>query len=206
MTPKQQQKKRPGPEFLCSAAFPKDFPHLQGEEFAIVGRSNVGKSSFINHVLERQGLARTSRTPGKTSLANFYRIDAETIWVDLPGYGYAHASKGEQERWAHLIRTYCEKRENLAGILWLIDIRHPGVRADLEARAWFATLDVPFFPLLTKGDKIPRSRTAVQMRTAMTTLNLPEEPVIYSVQQHASRERFRERFAQWRQQTSGERP
>jgi len=94
------QRKRPNPRFLCSAAFSKDFPLPQGEEYAIVGRSNVGKSSFLNHVLERQGLARTSRTPGKTSLANFYRVDETMVWVDLPGYGYARSSGSERERWS----------------------------------------------------------------------------------------------------------
>jgi GTP-binding protein len=199
----KQQQKRPAVEFLCSAAQEKDFPQLQGDEFAILGRSNVGKSSFINHVLEKPGLARTSRTPGKTTLANFFRVDESMIWVDLPGYGYARASGSERERWSVLIRAYCETRKNLRGLVWLIDIRHPGVAADLEARAWIEGLGVGFFPVLTKVDKINRSQIATQVRKAVTELRLPGEPLTYSIMQHGSRDRFRERFAQWRQSITG---
>ena len=192
-------RKRPEAQFLTSAAFPKDFPPPSGEEFAILGRSNVGKSSFINHVLERQGLARTSRKPGKTSLANFYRIDPTMIWVDLPGYGYAKTSGSERERWSELIRVYGEKRECLTGILWLVDVRHPGVKADLEARAWLERLGLPVFPILTKGDKLTRQQASVHRRKAAKLLRFTTEPVVYSTFQHASRERFWERFDVWRE-------
>ena len=204
MNKQQPKRKRPQPQFLTSAAFPKEFPPPDGMEFAILGRSNVGKSSFINHVLERQGLARTSRTPGKTSLANFYRIDEGMIWVDLPGYGYAKTSGSERERWSHLIRTYGEKRECLAGILWLVDIRHPGVGADMEARAWLDKIGIPVFPVLTKGDKVSRRQAAVQMRKAISVLCFTAEPVVYSTLQHASRERFWERFDAWKNDLTGE--
>ena len=168
-----------------------------------MGRSNVGKSSFMNHVLERQGLARTSRTPGKTSLANFFRIDETMVWVDLPGYGYAKTSGSERERWSHLIRVYGEERRCLTGILWLIDIRHPGVAADREAREWLGEIGVPVFPILTKGDKVTRQQATVQLRRAVSILQLAAEPVVYSTLQHASRERFWERFTVWRQTLSG---
>lgn len=190
--------RRQKPLFIQSAAHAKDLPSLQGEEFAFLGRSNVGKSSFINHVLECQGLARTSRTPGKTSLANFYRVDDTMVWVDLPGYGYARTSGSERQRWSELIRSYCTQRENLAGIIWLIDIRHPGVQADLEAREWLEELGKPFFTVLTKGDKITRQQTIVQSKLAVKALRLPDDPLVYSVMQHASRERFRGRFDPWR--------
>ncbi|MBN1758226.1 MAG: YihA family ribosome biogenesis GTP-binding protein [Chitinispirillaceae bacterium] len=192
-------RKRPEAKFLTSAAFPKDFPPPDGPEFAILGRSNVGKSSFINHVLERQGLARTSRKPGKTSLANFFRIDSTMIWVDLPGYGYAKTSGSERERWSQLIRIYGEKRECLTGILWLVDVRHPGVKLDLEARAWLDRIGVPVFPILTKGDKLTRQQAMVHSGKASKILRFTTEPVIYSTLQHASRERFWDRFTVWRQ-------
>lgn len=200
---KQTTRKRPEAQFLLSAAFPKDFPPPSGPEFAVFGRSNVGKSSFINHVLERQGLARTSRKPGKTSLANFYRIDPAMIWVDLPGYGYAKTSGSERERWSHLIRIFGEERECLAGILWLVDIRHPGVKADLEARSWLDRIGVPVFPILTKGDKITRQKAVAHSRKALQTLRFTMEPVIYSTLQHASRERFWDRFDRWRESLIG---
>ena len=196
--------KRPQPNFLTSAAYQKEFPEPENEEYAVLGRSNVGKSSFISHVLEHQGLARVSRKPGKTSLANFYRVDPTMIWVDLPGYGYARTSGSERIRWSKLIRNYCEKRENLCGIIWLIDIRHPGVRADREAREWFEQLGIPLFPLLTKGDKLSRSKGMIQAREAVTVLRLPEEPVVYSTMQHSSRDRFWMRFIKWREKVAGD--
>lgn len=192
-------RQRPQPAFICSAASPKDFPELTGEEYAVLGRSNVGKSSFISHVLERHGLARVSRKPGKTSLANFFRIDASMIWVDLPGYGYAKTSGSEKIRWGRLIRSYCEQRRNLAGILWLIDIRHPGVRADCEARKWIEQLRIPVFPVLTKSDKVSRQQAARLSRKAVTALRLEDTPLPYSTLQHASRERFWNAFETWRE-------
>jgi GTP-binding protein len=198
MTTTQQVRKRPQPVFLMSAAFSKEFPETSDDEFAILGRSNVGKSSFINHVLERQGLARTSRTPGKTSLANFYRIGEGMVWVDLPGYGYAKVAATERERWSQLIRDYCEKRENLRGIIWLIDIRHPGVKADLEAREWLDTIDCPVLPILTKLDKVTKNEAHSLKHKAIKTLRLATEPISYSVLQHVSRERFWESFDLWR--------
>jgi GTP-binding protein len=191
-------RQRPQPAFICSAASAKDFPELTGEEYAVLGRSNVGKSSFISHVLERHGLARVSRKPGKTTLANFFRIDAAMIWVDLPGYGYAKTSGSEKLRWSRLIRSYCEQRRNLAGILWLIDIRHPGVRADCEAREWIGQLQVPIFTVLTKSDKISRQQAARLSRKTATALHLENTPLQYSTLQHASRERFWNAFEAWR--------
>lgn len=195
---KQQMRKRPQPRFISSSAFYHELPDTQSREYAVIGRSNVGKSSFINHVLEHQGLARTSRTPGKTSLANLYQIDEEMVWVDLPGYGYAKTSGTERERWSELIRDYCEKRPHCAGILWLIDIRHPGVKADIEAREWLATIEKPLFPILTKLDKVTKNEAFANKRKAMHLLKLAVEPVTYSVLQHASREKFWEAFDTWR--------
>jgi GTP-binding protein len=195
--------KPPPPALICSAAYAKDFPRLDCDEFAVFGRSNVGKSSFINHVLGRPGLARTSRTPGKTTLANFYRVDEKTAWVDLPGYGYARASGDERRRWSVLIRDYVETRGNLRGIIWLIDIRHPGAAADLEAREWIERAGVEFFPVLTKVDKLNRSQVAPQVRRAVADLRLAGDPVTYSVLRQESRERFRERFIRWRGSIAG---
>jgi len=196
---KNEKRKRPQPKFLVSAASAKDFPELSGEEYAVLGRSNVGKSSFISHVLERHGIARVSRKPGKTSLANFYRIDDTMIWVDLPGYGYAKTSGSEKLRWGRLIRSYCEQRKNLAGIIWLIDIRHPGVKADRDAREWIGQLGVPVFIILTKADKVSRQQANVLSKKIAVALHLEDEPLLpYSTMQHASRERFWDVFEKWR--------
>ncbi|MBD3315505.1 MAG: ribosome biogenesis GTP-binding protein YsxC, partial [Chitinivibrionales bacterium] len=144
--------------FICSAARYEDAPPPRGGEFCLLGRSNVGKSSFVNHVLGNRRLARVSGRPGKTNLANFYRITEDMIWVDLPGYGYARTSHGERKRWSRLINDYCRQRPNLAGILWLLDFRHPGTRLDVEACRWLKSLQLPLLPIFTKCDKVPRSK------------------------------------------------
>lgn len=195
---KTNQKKRPEAVFLQSAAHFHELPEIDGEEYAILGRSNVGKSSFINHVLENRTLARISKTPGKTTLANFYKVRTGMTWVDLPGYGYAKASGAELSRWSKLIGEYCEKRENLSGLIWLVDIRHIGTKADIDAWNWFSNLDIPVFTVLTKADKLTASQRAVQVKKAQKQFLLGTEPVQYSVHDHLSRMRFWERFEAWR--------
>lgn len=184
-------------QFLSSAAHLKDCPEPTLPEYAILGRSNVGKSSFINHVLEDKSLARTSKRPGKTSLANFYRIDQSMIWVDLPGYGYAKVSADEKARWSKLISDYCLKRDSLRGILWLIDIRHIGVAADIEAAQWLAKIDIPIFVVLTKADKLTRTQRHNQFERAKIFTNCPTDPAIYSVSEHESRKNFWDHFETW---------
>ena len=194
----QVKRKRPEAVFITSSAYYKQLPVPKGEEFAILGRSNVGKSSFINHVLEKNTLAKTSKTPGKTSLANLYQIDESMVWVDLPGYGYAKVSGDEKTRWSKLIADYCMKRPNLLGIIWLIDIRHIGIKADLEAFPWLKSLSKPIFPVLTKADKLTSSQRKQNRKKAVEIFGFYQEPVIYSVLDHSSRDRFWESFEEWR--------
>lgn len=191
--------KRPEAVFISSSAHFRELPAPQGEEYAVMGRSNVGKSSFINHVLENKGLARVSKKPGKTTLANYYQVDKEMVWVDLPGYGYARAPGAEKIRWSRLIADYCERRSNISGLIWLVDSRHIGIKADMEARQWFSKHNLPLFVVLTKSDKINQSERKMAIRQAMTIFGLPEEPVLYSTQEHQSRFRFWEKFNCWRQ-------
>lgn len=196
--------KRPDAVFISSSAHFRELPAPQGDEFAILGRSNVGKSSFINHVLENKSLARVSKKPGKTTLANLYRIEKDMLWVDLPGYGYAQAPGAERIRWSRLIADYCERRSNLLGLIWLIDCRHVGVKADLEACEWFQKLGLPLFTVLTKIDKITTNERNSAVRQAVKTFGLLEEPVPYSVLQHESRMRFWQRFNLWRERLKQE--
>lgn len=184
-------------QFLSSAAHFKDLPAATLPEYAILGRSNVGKSSFINHVLENKTLARTSKKPGKTSLANLYQIDESMVWVDLPGYGYAKVSADEKARWSKLIADYCLKREALKGIFWLIDIRHIGVAADIEAAQWLSKVDIPVFSVLTKADKLTRKQRREQLERAKIFSNCACDPAIYSVLEHESRKHFWEGFKTW---------
>ena len=191
------QKKYPV-EFVQSAAHFRELPKSAGEEYAVLGRSNVGKSTFINHALASGALARVSKRPGKTTLANLYRLDEGLFWVDLPGYGYAKASIAEKDRWGKLIADYCTKRENLAGVIWLLDIRHPGVGADMEAAEWLGGMDLPVLPVLTKGDKLSRSMQKKQSLEFCRIFGFKDAPIIYSSLEHGSRKRFWEGFEAWR--------
>jgi len=185
--------------FLGSAATFDGLPPPKGKEFAIVGRSNVGKSSFINHILANRSLARTSKKPGKTSLANFYQIDNRMMLVDLPGYGYAKVSHREKSRWSRLIADYCEQRPNLSGIIWLLDIRHVGVGADKEARQWLDALRIPIFPILTKSDKLSRSMQSKHYKEFIKMFQFATKPIVYSIHDNMARERFWEQFDSWSQ-------
>ena len=149
--------KQPAPgsvTFIRAAGTWRELPRAEGDEFALLGRSNVGKSSFINHVCADHGLARTAKRTGTTATANLFKVNDVTYWVDLPGYGYASTGSGERGRWSMLIRDYCQKREALCGIIWLVDIRHIGTGMDVEAFEWLRGLRKPVLPILSKGDKL----------------------------------------------------
>ena len=138
-------------------------------EVAFVGRSNVGKSSLINRVLGRKGLARVSQTPGKTTLLNVYRLPAFYL-VDLPGYGFARASKPERAAYRRLLERYLRERDALAGVVWLLDIRHDPSADDAEMGELLAATGVPVLPVLTKGDKLAhgaRGRRARDLARAL---------------------------------------
>ncbi len=188
------QRQRPRATFLQSAARFADLPESSHDEYCLLGRSNVGKSSFINHALENRRLARVSKTPGKTSLANVYLINDRYWWIDLPGYGYAKTSRGEKMRWSRLIADYCEKRTTLKGAIWLLDIRHPGAAADIQAARWLNELALPALPVLTKGDKLSRSERQARCLGFAKRFGLSGQPVVYSILENEARARFWERF------------
>jgi GTP-binding protein len=183
--------------YLCSAAYFEQFPSWDTPEFCLLGRSNVGKSSFINHVFHNNTLARVSKTPGKTALANFFGVDDGTVWVDLPGYGFAKTSREEMKRLSNLVVDYCEKRKNLCGILWLLDIRHPGSEADIEIAGRLNSLGLPLLPILTKSDKITSNRARILMREYGRCFGFRDAPVPYSILSEPAREEFCRRYAQW---------
>jgi GTP-binding protein len=171
------------------------------DEYCLLGRSNVGKSSFINHVLESGAIARVSKTPGKTNCANYYQVDDGMFWVDLPGYGYARTSQGEKRRWTKLISDYCEKRASLCGVLWLVDSRHIGVKADIEALSWLAGLGLPILPILTKMDKLVQRELVTLVSDFRKRFVCDTAAIPYSVKTHVSRERFWNAFSAWRKNT-----
>jgi len=141
-------------EFICSNTRVDLCPKEQIPEYAFIGRSNVGKSSLINMLVERKKLAKTSSTPGKTRLINHFKINNEWFLCDLPGYGYAKVSKKERETFGKMIEKYATQRSNLVCFFVLIDARHPPQQIDLDFIEWLGDSELPFVIALTKVDKI----------------------------------------------------
>lgn len=169
-------------QFVKSAPSLADVPDFENApEIALVGRSNVGKSSFINTMLNRKKLAQTSNTPGKTRLINLYDVMTEKgrlIFADLPGYGYAKVSKTEQARWQKRLEEYLTRREPMKLVILLMDARHGMQENDSQMIAWLAHHRIPTLPVLTKCDKISKNAvTAIRKRTA-DALGQPPEAVI----------------------------
>ena len=146
--------------FLTSVARIRDLPPDRGCEVAFAGRSNAGKSSAINALTGRRRLARTSRTPGRTRLINFFELDERRRLVDLPGYGYARVPRTMSREWGALVGRYLESRKSLAGVVVLMDIRHPLTELDATLLDWCRAAHRPVLAVLTKADKLARGRRA----------------------------------------------
>ena len=142
--------------FVLSAARLSQCPPDTGLEVAFAGRSNAGKSSAINAICDHRGLARASKTPGRTQQINFFSLDREQRIVDLPGYGFAKVPEELRRQWGRLVEAYLRGRRSLAGIVLLMDIRHPLKDQDRSLIEWVAALDIPLHVLLTKADKLAR--------------------------------------------------
>src|SRR3954468_10914556 len=166
--------------FLTSAAQPSDFPPPSLPEVAVVGRSNVGKSSLINALVGQPGLARTSRTPGRTRLVNWFAIEERFHLVDLPGYGYAAVSQATRESWRPLIERYLAERTSLAGVLLLIDIRRGVQDEELDFVPWLAERAMPVVVALTKADKLAKNKRTLEVRRARQALGLGRDPIAVS--------------------------
>ena len=154
---------------------PSDLP-----EIAFSGRSNVGKSSLINKLLQRKALARTSSTPGKTATVNFYHIGS-LRFVDLPGYGYAKVSKSVSEGWGEMMERYLEQRENLRKVIQLVDIRHAPSKQDVEMYQYLRHFGLDGIVVATKADKISRNQLPKQIKLIRQTLKLSAEDVVIPV-------------------------
>jgi len=142
--------------FLVSAAHLDQLPPDEGFEVAFAGRSNAGKSSALNRITRQKALARTSKTPGRTQLINFFALDAERRLVDLPGYGYAKVAEAVKQRWQQTMESYLASRESLRGLVLLMDIRHPLRDVDRQLLGWCWHVGMPVHVLLTKADKLKR--------------------------------------------------
>lgn len=145
-------------ELLISAVRPAQYPEGDLPEFALAGRSNVGKSSFINKMIGRKSMARISSKPGKTQTLNFYKLEEDLLFVDVPGYGYAKVSKSERAAWGKMIETYFTSREVLKGVLLIVDLRHPPTKDDCMMYDFLKHYNIPCIVIATKADKIPKGK------------------------------------------------
>lgn len=160
------------PKFEISAVSPKQYPTNGLPEIVLVGKSNVGKSSFINTMLNRKSLARTSNTPGKTRQINFYNIDNNFYFVDLPGYGYSKLSKEEQVNMGRFIEDYLQKCQNIALIVLLLDIRHKPTADDAHMFEYIKRTNLPFMLIANKADKIAVTKVDMELEKIKETLGL----------------------------------
>lgn len=160
-------------EFLISAASAKDFPQSRLPEIAFAGKSNVGKSSVINRVLQRKNFARVGEKPGKTIHVNYFTVDKKCYFVDLPGYGYAKVSQAEKDRWGKLMETYFAANRIDLGVM-IVDARHAPTNNDITMANWFIESGCPFVVVANKLDKLKKSEIEPNLMTICQDLELPE--------------------------------
>ena len=164
--------------FLISAAAARDFPQNKLTEIAFAGKSNVGKSSVINRLLQRKNFARVGEKPGKTVHVNYFTVDNKCYLVDLPGYGYAQVSQAEKLRWSNLMESYFAATRIDLGVL-IVDARHPPTNNDITMARWFLDSRCPFVVVANKLDKVKKSELLSNIKTIRDDLELPEScPVI----------------------------
>lgn len=176
-------------EFLLSAASPKDFPANRLPEIAFAGKSNVGKSSVINRILQRKNFARVGEKPGKTIHVNYFTIDNICYFVDLPGYGYAKVSQKEKERWGRLMEDYFAAGRIDLGVM-IVDARHAPTQNDIIMANWFIESGCPFVVVANKLDKLKKSELIPNMERIREVLDLPEECIVipFSAEKGTGRE------------------
>ena len=173
-------------EFITSAVSSDQYPEIKRDEFAFIGRSNVGKSSLINSLCGRKMLAKTSSTPGKTKTVNYFLINNLFYFIDLPGYGYAKLSKSEKANLGKIIDTYFKNTNNLKTIFILVDIRHNPTGDDKLMVQWVKYYNLPFKIIVTKADKINKSEIKKQIKDISGDLSTSEESLIV----HSSRSKL----------------
>ncbi len=170
-------------EFIKSAVKPAHYPEYDFPEIAFAGRSNVGKSSLINTLINRKDMVKTSSRPGCTQLINFFLVNGdvpqeELSLVDLPGYGYAKVSKKIRAQWQPMVETYVETRKNLLGLILLMDIRRDPGKEELDMVRWLETKQIPCLLVLTKADKLSKTKQLKQLDAACTAFNRDRDGIV----------------------------
>ncbi len=168
-------------ELSAVAVNKSQYPPTNLKEIAIAGRSNVGKSSLINYLLNRRKLARTSGSPGKTRTINFYEVNGDFRIVDLPGYGYARVSKSLSQGWGEMIEDYLKNRPNLIKVIQLIDVRHPPSSLDIQMYQWLRHYGLDGLVVATKSDKVSKNQLAKNINTIYDSLGLKQEDLVIPV-------------------------
>ncbi|MEW6668088.1 MAG: ribosome biogenesis GTP-binding protein YihA/YsxC [Thermodesulfobacteriota bacterium] len=176
--------------FITSAMRESQYPPSDKPEVAFAGRSNVGKSSLLNVLVNRKGLARTSSTPGRTQSINFFSVDEGVYFVDLPGYGYARVSRETQRSWGRMVETYLRKRPNLKAVVVILDIRRDPSQGDLDLLEWLRSYGRRPILVLTKVDKLSRGRSRQRASEIGSLLNSVGafRPVLFSAKTREGRE------------------
>jgi GTP-binding protein len=176
--------------FVISAVSPRQYPDNELYDVAMVGRSNVGKSSLINSMLNRKNLARISSTPGRTREINFFNIDNKLNFVDLPGYGFAKVAKTKKDEWGKVVDAYLNSRKQLKLLISLVDIRHEPSKDDKAMQEWIIEAGISRIIVATKSDKISRSQVNIRVAAIKKDLNLEKEEIVlpYSSESKSGRE------------------
>lgn len=184
-------------EFVKGAVKPEHYPETELCEVAFAGRSNVGKSSLINTLVNRHRLVKTSSTPGRTQEINFFEINHRLMFVDLPGYGFARAPGKVREAWGPMIETYITTRPPLKAVVTILDIRHKPTGQDIQLLQWLVSTGVVVVPVLTKADKLSKTQQKAQLKVVCQHAGLaPEDAILFSAESRLGRGSLWERLLQ----------
>jgi ribosome biogenesis GTP-binding protein YsxC/EngB len=184
-------------EYLLSASRTSQFPAATLPEIAFAGRSNVGKSTLINSLLNRKKLVKTSATPGKTQLINFFKINDQFFFVDLPGYGYAKVPEIVRQKWHNLVETYLSERETLRNVVLILDCRHSPTLQDRQLLEWLEYFKRPSLIVASKIDKLKRGHVQKQLQKIKNDLSIEYAPLGHSSMQFERRKEIWKKIEPW---------
>ena len=184
-------------EFLLSASKTRHFPPATLPEIAFAGRSNVGKSTLINSLLNRKKLVKTSATPGKTQLINFFKVNDKFYFVDLPGYGYAKVPESVRCKWKNLVEAYLSDRKTLRNVVLIIDSRHNPTTQDRQLLEWLKYFQLPSLIVASKIDKLKRGQVKNHLQKIKNNLSIESAPLGHSSMQYGSREEIWKKLDPW---------